>query len=360
MTVRAADLFAGAGGLSKGCESAGATVVLAVEGRRAAVETYRANHLGTRVVEAKIDSSFDLRDHLKELDDPRCDLLIGGPPCQGWSSLGPRGNASRRAELNACLGLFLDQVDVVRPPAVLIENVRGLATRDKGRHIDGVIETLTNLGYDATWHDVRAVDYGLPQLRHRVFIVATLRELDVQYKLPVKVTGAPVSVWDAIGDLPSLRAGESSDTYRAPAGTPYQRTMRGAVQKLTWHQAPDHSEQTLKVLRALKGDGASRSSIEAEVQLTSGFHNTYCRLNSKAPAPAVTSSAGRVSSGRNAHPFDDRALTPREAARLQGFRDDYVWHGERWPVYEQIGNAVPPPLAAAIATPLIEALDRAL
>lgn len=361
MTVRTVDLFAGAGGLSKGCEAAGATIALAVEGRHCAAETYRANHPGTVVIEETIDGEFDLRDHLKEsLDDPGCDLLVGGPPCQGWSSLGPRGSERRRAELNACIGHFLAQVKLLQPPAVLIENVRGLATRDGGKHVDKIVRTLEEFGYDAAWHDVRAVDYGLPQLRHRVFVIATARDLEITYELPSKCADDPVTVWDAIGDLPSIKAGERSDQYAAPSATPYQKEMRGLTRKLTWHEAPNHSPQILKVLSALRGEGASRSALGPEVHLSSGFHNTYCRLDSRLPAPAVTSSAGRVSSGRNAHPFDDRALTPREAARLQGFPDSYVWKGDRWPVYEQIGNAVPPPLARHVAAPLIAALESIL
>lgn len=361
MTVRVVDLFAGAGGLSTGIELVeGAQVVLAVEASPVAAATYRANHRGDVIAET-IGANYDVRSSLKELlDDPRCDLLVGGPPCQGWSSLGPRGRPERRAELNACLGLFADQVRLLRPPAFLVENVRGLLVRDRGRHLQAFVDQAEVLGYSTSWHDVRGVDFGVPQLRHRVFIVGVDRELGLRYELPLaRPIRDRLTVWDGIGDLPGLGAGESSDQYAGPPRTPYQKLLRGRTRRLTWHVAPNHSPRTREILAALRGDGASRSGFEEALGLTSGFHNTYCRLRSTEPAPAITSSAGRVSSGRNAHPFDDRALTPREAARLQGFHDSYRWCGDRWPVYTQIGNAVPPPLAAAIAAPLVEILQRA-
>jgi DNA (cytosine-5)-methyltransferase 1 len=126
------------------------------------------------------------------------------------------------------------------------------------------------------------------------------------------------------------------------------------------HVAPKHPPHLLELLRALPLEGGSARDLPSHLRPTSGFHNTYARLRSDAPAPAVTSSIGRVSSGRHVHPWQNRALTPREAARLQTFPDSYIWKGPgRWSIYEQIGNAVPPLLAAAVAGPLVASLRAA-
>lgn len=361
-SLRVVDLYAGAGGLSRGFEEAGAEIVMAVEASHKAVRTYRVNHPDVVVLEESIDEHWNVVQRLEEsVDDPSCSVLIGGPPCQGWSTIGGRGNGAHRARLNACIEHFVTQVGLLRPPAVVMENVRGLASKEGGKHLRRVMERLEELGYQASIHDVRAADFGVPQLRHRIFVVAILRELGVEYELhPTHRPDEWVTVWQAIGDLPSLSAGESATDYDMNPRSDFQQGMRCEHGLLTWHEAPNHSERMLEVLRALRQEGASRAEIGSQVTLTSGFHNTYCRLWSDRPAPAVTSSAGRISSGRNAHPFDDRALTPREAARLQTFPDDYRWEGKRWSVYQQIGNAVPPELAKRVAAPLLEGLATAL
>jgi DNA (cytosine-5)-methyltransferase 1 len=360
--LRVVDLYAGAGGLSVGVRAAGGAVVLAVEADGRAARTYEANHRGVVVLQEEITDGWDVRIRLKEhLDEPSCDLIVGGPPCKGWSTLGQRGSQDRRERMNRQVDYFLDQVALVTPPAVVMENVRGLAVRDGGAHLRHAVARLRRMGYHCEVHDVRAMEHGVPQLRHRIFVVAWRTSLRIKYELPRPIAQPEwTTVWDAIGDLPSLAAGEAAKRYSTSPTTSLQRRLRGACVNLTWHEAPAHSEKIMQVLRALRGEGASRRVVEPTVKLNSGFHNTYCRLRSDEPAPAVTSSVGRVSSGRNAHPFDDRALTPREAARLQTFPDSYRWVGERWPVYEMIGNAVPPLLAERVMSPLVDALSSAL
>jgi DNA (cytosine-5)-methyltransferase 1 len=211
-------------------------------------------------------------------------------------------------------------------------------------------------------YDVRAADFGVPQLRHRVFLVGLRKDLGLKFELHrTRAERHKRTVWDAIGDLPSIVSGGSGTKYASPPRTRLQRRLRRGSRALSLHEAPDHSPRILEILRALSSEGASRADIEERLGLKSGFHNTYCRLRSDEPAPAVTSAAGRVSSGRNAHPFDNRALTPREAARLQTFPDTYQWKARgRFGTYEQIGNAVPPILAQAIATQLLETLEPRL
>jgi len=357
------DLFAGAGGLSLGFTAAGARVILAVEGNAHAAATYAANHPDSAVLTERIHQRWDVTARLDDLvGRTSCDILIGGPPCQGWSTLGHRADDARRKRMNAGVSLFLRQAELLLPPAVVMENVRGLAVKAGGAYLSRAQARLRRAGYRVSSYDVRASDFGVPQLRHRVFMVGLREDLGLEFELEATHDESEwLTVWDAIGDLPSIEAGESAATYAGRATTDLQRRLRCRRRRLTLHQAPDHSAQIMKVLRALADEGASRVDVEAEVELTSGFHNTYCRLRSDFPAPAVTSSAGRISSGRNAHPFDDRALTPREAARLQTFPDSYEWRGPgRWSIYEQIGNAVPPTLAGAVARQLMDQLGPAL
>jgi DNA (cytosine-5)-methyltransferase 1 len=357
--VRGIEVYAGAGGLSCGLTSAGVKVDVAVECDTNAAATYLANHPAAIVLNERIHGKWNIVERLSGVYDASdCRLLAGGPPCQGWSSLGGRGNDIRRARLNAAISHFLRQVELVQPAAVLLENVSGLAVRRGGRHVREIESRLRKGGYKSWTKVLRAADYGVPQLRKRLFVVAIRDDLNLEYEFPepTHTQDKWLTVWDAIGDLPTIDSGSSEERYTRSPKTPLQRLLRGRCHKLTWHESPNHSPNILRVLRELQGDGASRAQVEKKVKLTSGFHNTYCRLSKSAPAPAVTGSAGRVSSGRNAHPVDDRALTPREAARLQTFPDSYKWCGERWPVYLQIGNAVPPTLAKAVAEPLVRLL----
>ncbi len=354
MSVTVVDLFAGAGGLSLGFEAAGARVVCAVEASAHAAATYAANHRNTVVLEQELTAEWVLpaafRDNL--------DVLAGGPPCQGWSTLGHRGNAERRERQRAGVALFLAQVEAVRPRAVLLENVRGLYVAERGKQVARIEARLRDLGYRVKTGLLRAADYGVPQLRHRLFVVAIHEDLDLDYEFPRPSADVPLTVRDAIGDLPPLQPGQASAGYRE-ARTALQRVLRGRTAELTLHEAPDHPEALRTLIRALPKEGGSIADLPEHLRPTSGFYNTYARLRSNAPAPAVTSSIGRVSSGRHVHPTQSRALTPREAARLQTFHDDYAWVGGRWSIYEQIGNAVPPRLAAAVATPLVKALEQA-
>jgi DNA (cytosine-5)-methyltransferase 1 len=358
--IHGVEIYAGAGGLSSGLSAAGIRIQVAVEADRNASNTYASNHRDCVVLNELIHRKWSLLERLDDLVDlPDCHILVGGPPCQGWSSLGSRGNDARRARFNAAISHFLRQVELVRPAAVLLENVSGLAVRDRGRHVRDIESRLKKNSYNCWTKLLRAADYGVPQLRKRLFIIAIRDDLNLEYEFPKPTYSKDkwLTVWDAIGDLPSIAAGSAKQSYTKKPRTALQKLLRGNCVKLTRHESPDHSSRMLRVLRALKGDGSSRGQVVKKIKLTSGFHNTYCRLSKYAPAPAITGSAGRVSSGRNAHPVDDRALTPREAARLQTFPDSYKWCGERWPVYLQIGNAVPPLLAKAVAEPLVRLLQ---
>jgi DNA (cytosine-5)-methyltransferase 1 len=352
--VAAVDLYAGAGGLSVGLSAAGARVVLAVEADDHAAATYRMNHPDTVVLQRRVTAASRLTKALAA----RPDLLAGGPPCQGWSTLGHRASLPRQQRHNAGVADFLRQVRLLEPNAVLFENVRGFAVADGGRRLQELRDRLEHLGYSVGSRLYRASDHGVPQLRHRLFVVAIRRGLAIEGStlLPDPSREEVPTLADAIDDLPRLDAGESARAYDRPPGTPLQRRLRGSAIELTWHEAPAHAPHILRLIAALPPEGGSRADLDPLIAPHSGFHNTYGRLRSDRPAPAVTGAIGRVSSGRHVHPTQARALSPREAARLQTFPDTYGVVGGRYAAYQQIGNAVPPDLASAVAGPVVAAL----
>jgi len=340
------DLFAGAGGLSVGLERAGFELVHAVEVDDDARASFADNREGLEPEEMTQDiREVDNRDITEAVGRDTVDLVAGGPPCQGFSEVvSPDGSDDR----NHLFVNFISWVNELDPKAALFENVRGMQNTADGKFFDAVEESFDGIGYDVTHRVVEASDFGVPQHRHRLLVLATKKsqtelpfdgfELD-----PVDVPG----VIDGIGDLPEVGPGETKTGYDAEPETVIQRDLRGDTDELTHHQAANHSDDMVEMLSHLS-DGGNRTEIPEELQPSSGYHNSYSRLDSESPAVAITSNMSKPSSARCVHPFQDRGLTPREGARLQTFPDSYRFNGALGAVRKQIGNAVPPYLAEAV------------
>lgn len=359
--IAAVDLFSGIGALTLGVRRAGVRVALAVEADPVTAGTYRANNPRVEFLEETITSSWSLSRALRQ-HGVTMDLLVGGPPCRGWSTLGARSDDARKDTFQACTWDFARLVHETSPPGFLFENVNGLRHAKKGAVLERLIGELESGGkYLVSHRLLRSADYGVPQLRRRLFIVGVHRDLGSKYAFPDLTHDSDtwITVDDAIDDLPALAAGETTVAYDIEPRTAYQRALRLGATSLTWHEAPRAGDTVRRVLRAL-GPGQARADLEEGVRPSSGFHNTYGRMSGDAPASAVTGSIGRVSSGRYAHPRQNRALTPREAARLQSLPDSYKLTGFRWQVYRQIGDAVPPALAEVVAKPLVDILASQL
>lgn len=357
----AVDLFSGIGALSLGVERAGGRVAIAVEVDDVTAKTYQVNNPDVHLYVEEINGEWRLTPKLRA-HGIEVDILIGGPPCRGWSTLGTRSASDRRDRFQACTWDFVRLVHEVGPPAFIFENVNGLHTAKRGEILQKLVRELERAGkYVVTHALLRSADFGVPQLRHRLFVVGVHRDLDRAYEFPSPSHCLEewVTVDDAIDDLPPLEQGESASLYSRDPHNPYQLALRNGSDHLTWHEAPRAGETVQRVLSQLR-PGQARSDLADDVRPASGFHNTYGRMNGEAPAPAVTGSIGRVSSGRYAHPWQDRALTPREAARLQSLPDTYRLEGYRWQVYRQIGDAVPPLLAEKVARPVIDLLREQL
>lgn len=340
------DLFAGAGGLSVGLERAGFELAHAVEVDDDARASFANNREDLKPEKMTQDiREVDNQDITEIVGRDHVDLVAGGPPCQGFSEVvSPDGSDDR----NHLFVNFISWVNELGPEAALFENVRGMQNTADGKFLDAVEKSFDRIGYDVSHRVVKASDFGVPQQRHRLLVLATKRsatklpfdgfELD-----PVETPG----VIAGIGDLPEVGPGEEKTEYNADPTTVIQDDLRGDATDLTHHQAASHSEDMVEMISHIS-DGGNRTEIPDELQPSSGYHNSYSRLNSQEPAVAITSNMSKPSSARCIHPFQHRGLTPREGARLQTFPDRYRFEGGLVSVRQQIGNAVPPYLAEAV------------
>ncbi|ELZ77928.1 DNA cytosine methyltransferase [Haloferax virus Halfgib1] len=348
------DLFAGAGGLSTGLERAGFELIHAIDIDQDASATFANNREGWSPEEIIGDiREVDKSEIHDTVGRNSVDLVAGGPPCQGFSEVvSPDGSDER----NHLFVNFIDWVDELEPQAALFENVRGIQNTAEGKFLDAVNDSFANIGYNVTHRVVTSSDFGVPQHRRRVVLLATKDSLKHQplggFELnPVKTPG----VIDGIGDLPEVGPGEEITEYDQSPQTVLQNDLRGDSDELTAHQAARHDADMVEMISHIP-DGGNRTAIPDELQPSSGYHNSYSRLKSDEPAVAITRNMSKPSSARCIHPFQHRGLTPREGARLQTFPDSYRFEGGLVSTRKQIGNAVPPYLAEALGYYLKQAV----
>lgn len=335
----AIDAFAGAGGLSLGLRHARWHVAAAFDHDPIAVSTYWHN-LGPHAtaLDAETLTAEELM-NLARLGPGECDLLAGGPPCQGFS-LQRRG--SRQDPRNHLSLVFLEWVRAMRPSAFLIENVPAI-TSVRGREVISAVRRIAReLNYGLSIETVNAANYGVAQNRRRTFIVGMAGNLEFEWPSPAD---RRFTVRDAIGDLPL----PPPDGSCHPAVPNHYREAR-------------LSATNLARIRAVP-EGGNRLDLPAHLQLDchkSGHRHldTYGRLAWAEPAGTITARFDSFTRGRFGHPVDDRSITLREGARLQGFPDSFVFFGNREEGARMIGNAVPPPLAQTFATALATQLRR--
>lgn len=342
------DLFCGCGGASLGLKLAGHKIVAAVDIDPIACKTFSDN-LGLEPLERDLRYFDGLQ--LLELCGLRkgdVDLVVGCPPCQGFSSLRrtryPDGDDSRK-EL---VYVFLKRISEIQPRAVIFENVPGIA-RGKGlRYLQQFISQMEKMGYKTVCEQVNMANYGIPQFRKRV-VALCVKDADNSPSFPTethsnsKETKENLKPWntvqDTIGDLPILESGDSCSS-------------------IPNHTARSSSLKVLEIIRNIPKDGGSRRSLPERLWLpchlklkkneSRGAESIYGRMAWSKPAPTMTGRCTTPSSGRFLHPDQDRAITPREAARLQTFPDDFVFPKEFAKAERLIGNAVPPAFMATL------------
>ena len=343
MKPRVIDLFAGVGGLSLGFEKKGFDVVLANEYDASIATSYIANHKNTKMIVGDI-TSLDLEDTFGKLAGT-IDGVIGGPPCQGFSQKGQRKTI--HDERNFLFKYYVSVVELVKPKYFVMENVPNLLTAEGGYFRHEIEELFNKLGYSLEYGVLNASDYGVPQNRRRAVIIGKL-DGDAP-KLPTPKRNN-VTIWDAISDLAYLESGEGSEEqeYKYPAESDYEKMLRKDSSKLFNHIATKHSPLALERL-ALIPPNAGREVLPEEHLTKSIYSGTWTRMKKDEISVTITTRFDTPSSGKFTHPFLNRAITVREAARIQSFPDNFHFVGNKGSQMKQVGNAVPPLLAAAIA-----------
>lgn len=395
-TLRVLDTFSGAGGFSLGFEMAGCRIVGAIEMDRWACDTFAHNHPAAHVLHGDISKITDdvLAATFAGVDTP--DIVIGGPPCQGFS-IANRNAGDPKDPRNSLFKDFVRVGKVFQPKLMIMENVPNLLaarTHDGVRVIDIIGRSLRELGYHVYWKTLQATDYGVPQIRTRLFVVASRTELANPFPAAThrvrdpsetgNLYGEPLldcpTLWDAISDLPELRAGEGQEegSYRSSAMTEYQRSLRNDSGVLYNHKAMNHTPRMVERFSHMKWGHSvndvpshlkprKRNSQELAVH---AYDQNNRRMFPHRPCHTVPASfyANFV------HPFQHRNFTAREGARIQSFPDSFRFLGKPTVIshkllaregrdgekflcqYNQIGNAVPPLLSKVLAQHLLEQL----
>lgn len=360
-TINALDLFAGAGGFSQGFVSAGVNVVAAVEFNRQIAETYRYNHPDTKMIVEDIRQiSSDTLTDLFKAKNASCDIIFGGPPCQGFSMAGNRIRTKHSFLEDSRNYLFKEYIRMVQafmPQVFVIENVPGILNYHAGAVKNEIYSTFESMGYQISSHVLCAADYGVPQLRHRAIFIGNMIGTDPEELFPDRTNSEDnyVTVRDAISDLPEVTAGQGQEKtyYRDDVClTPYQAMLVSEKGFVYNHESAHHKPETLAILRMIR-QGQTMKDLPEEYHTKSVHSGAYGRMEYDKPAYTLTTRLNTPSVGRITHPVQDRTITPREAARIQSFPDDYRFLGDITSVGMQIGNAVPPLLAQRIAEKIL-------
>ena len=335
------DLFCGCGGLSKGFEMAGFEVKIAIDMWEDAVRTFNHNHGNNPVAICQDIHKWTNESLQNVIEDGDVVGIIGGPPCQGYSTVGTRDVEDPR---NHLYKEYCRIVEQVRPDFFLIENVKGLITLSGGAFKDDIITRFSNLGYNVTYQVLNAADYGVPQNRYRVFFVGLKKN---KFVFP-NAQAEKITTEEAISDLPELRGIEKIEEYQSQPFTPYQIKMRGSSTKLFNHEGTNHSPQTIEIISMIK-DGGKIKDLPSEFWNVRKYNKAFERMYSKGQSNTVDTGHRNYF-----HYKQNRIPSVRENARLQSFPDAFEFLGSKTSQYKQVGNAVPPLLSYAIAKAIKE------
>jgi len=363
--LKVIDLFCGVGGLSYGFAHNDAfEIVAANDVLPNMAKAYSLNHPSVKVYAEDI-KDFNAQKIKKDLGIKagEIDIIVGGPPCQAYSTVGKRLIDDPRGKLFQEYYRVLKEFD---PKLFLFENVKGLLSMQGGELLETIVSLFKSLDYKVQFKVLNAADFGAPQLRERVVMIGSKLNSKFQYperthknskekKSLFEENLKPyLTLEEAISDLPFIKTGEESFEYAMEPRNNFQKYMRSnASEKLMDHNAPKNNEKLVKIMELLP-DGGTPEDLPENLRPTSGFKNTYCRLWWERPAPTITRNLSTPSSSRCIHPKAPRPLTTREGARIQCFPDSYQFYGSRSDRNLQIGNAVPTVLSIAISKAILE------
>ncbi len=319
------DLFSGAGGFSLGFDNKGFQNVFSIDIEPHFCETYKHNFSNHQLIEKDICELSDSEiKYLKEFDE--IDVVIGGPPCQGFSIAGNIGRKFTDDPRNRLFKEFVRVVKVIKPKFFVMENVARLYTHNKGKTRNEIIKDFEKLGYNVECKILNSADYGVPQVRKRVIFIGASTNQKIEF--PQKEVENYISVKEALSKYPKLESGETSSVPN--------------------HIAMSHSQQMLTKMSYVS-DGGDRNEIPMKIRPKSGDVRKYIKYASDKPSVCVTGDMRKIF-----HYDQNRALTVRELAKLQSFPDDFVFKGNRISQQQQVGNSVPPKMAEAIAKAIIK------
>jgi len=382
--LKAVSLFSGCGGFCEGMELAGFDIKVAVEWDRFSCETYRYNFPRTPLFEGDIHDFLAAKSagHREKYKLDNIDLVFGGPPCQGFSQIGPRDLFDDRNELYQQYARIVSEL---RPRAFVMENVPNILLMKKGYFRDAIIKHFSRMGYkNTTYLKVSAVDFGVPQTRERVFFFGTRDDEDLPFDLKAlaafildhEKAERPVTVAEAIGDLPKIvvPSGQTMVYGKASKPSPFLKEMRldekGPIYSLSTKRQRGvgpkdtvylHNHHTKEIqdkrkrLIALLAPGAKADSLPKDIW-NGARPEKWRRLHPDLPSYTILAQMHRDLS-EWVHPTEERWITVREAARLQSFHDGFVFRSSEWQMLKQIGNAVPPLLGRAAGIMIHAILD---
>ena len=343
---KAIDLFAGCGGFSCGMQRAGIEIICAVEIDKHIASSYKHNHPNT----------FVIVDDIKNVDNARyfrphqADIIIGGSPCQGFSTAGARIRKNFvDDERNYLFKHYLNIVKLVKPKIFIFENVKGILSFHKGAIFTQIKQAFKDAGYELQHFISMAKDFGIPQARQRVIVIGSVVNFSLQNELEKtkqellskdKFFFDEVSVNDALSNLP--KPTNDGKIHSPKANNAYLKFLESKKPFIFNHSQTKHNAVALKRMSLIK---QSENFTSLKENIRSVHSGSYGRLDANKLAPTITTRFDTPSGGRFIHPFENRTITPREAARIQSFPDDFEFLGSKTSICKQIGNAVPPKMS---------------
>ena len=363
--IKVIDLFAGCGGFSCGFEKAGYDIISAVEFDKNIAKSYEINHPATKMIADDI-KNVDNNNIFKKND---ATVIIGGPPCQGFSMAGAR---IRKGFIddprNYLFKHYFNVVKIVRPKIFIIENVKGILTMKGGQifnEIKKIFEDPNNFEgkpYKIQYKVMKAKEYGIPQNRERTIMIGSLIEFELEKEIKKtreyiknidKHFFDEVTVWQAISNLPEPT--EDGKINIKKIENEYQRFLSAKSKKTYNHVVTKHSTVAIKRMEKIR---INENFTVLDEKINTVHSGSYGRLDPNSIAPTITTRFDTPSGGRFIHPYRDRTITPREAARIQSFPDDFEFVGTKSCICKQIGNAVPPKLSYFLGTMIRRILEN--
>lgn len=349
--ITAIDLFSGCGGFSYGFQQAGFHVVLGVDNTEIALKTFKKNHNDSKTLLLDLHEDDSIKEIIDVIDEVNIDVIIAGPPCQGFSLTGSRNENDER---NSLFYAVFKLAEKVSPKAIIIENVPGLLTLYGGKAKKEIVELCEKMGYNCNPKLLFAPDFGVPQIRKRVFFVALRKDLGMfEFPEPTHSPKNYIGCKDAIGDLPDLvsNLGAEETKYDKEPFSDYQKLMRNGNDTLYNHLGTKHTEHVINVISQVP-EGGNYKDLPPGVGESRRFNEAWTRYHSKKPSKTID-----TGHRNHFHYKWNRVPSVRENARLQSFPDGFIFLGNKTQQYRQVGNAVPPILGKVLGEQLLKYLS---